>query len=229
MDRWVVVQHVAWEGPGLIAAEAESRGIVLDVRRMDRGDPLPQAEEIGGVVVMGGPMGVYEVEKHPCLAEEQALLRSAVDRRVPVLGVCLGAQLLAAALGARVFRGPSPEIGFGTVSLTPHGEADPVLGPERPAFDVLHWHRDTFDLPAGAIHLAGSAAYPNQAFRFGERAYAFQFHIEVTAAMRPEWAARLPGGILMEEARRSAVEVAGRRILGRFFDAARGVPSEDPS
>jgi len=174
---WVAIQHVPYETPGLIAAEAARHGIDLSVCRTYRGDPLPTLDtlvgidghgELGGLVVMGGPMGVGEVSEHPYLAGELELLAAAVAAGLPVLGVCLGAQLLAAALGARVYRGERPEIGSGSVSLTAEGRADPVLGAAGLAeLPVVHWHEDTFDLPPGAVLLAGSALYPHQAFRVG--------------------------------------------------------------
>ncbi len=219
---FVVLQHVAAEGPGLIGALAAERRLALDVRRMDRGDPVPPAREAGGVIVLGGPMGVYEAAAHPHLAAEQSLLAEACDRGLPVLGVCLGAQLLAAALGARVSRGPAPEIGAGAVTLTAEGSRDPVLGPSGPAFPVFHWHGDTFDLPPGATLLASSAAYPHQAFRVGERVYGFQFHVEVDRALAHAWASALPAGASLAESERCAVETAGRAILGRFLALPKG-------
>ncbi len=215
--RFVVIQHLAAEGPGLIAAVAQGHGFTLDVRRMDRGDAVPAAHAVDGLVVLGGTMGASETTAHPHLAAEQRLLAEACARDIPVLGVCLGAQLLAAALGARVFRGPAPEIGFGDVTLTPEGARDPILGPSGPAFPAFHWHGDTFDLPSGATHLAASAAYPQQAFRVGARAYGFQFHVELDRALARDWVGALPPGIRLEEKRRAAVEQTGRAILHRFF------------
>ncbi len=166
-----MIQHVPYETPGLIAAEAARRGIALRVCHPYRGERLPrldELDELGGLVVMGGPMGVGEVSEYPWLAGELELLAAAVAAGLPVLGVCLGAQLLAAALGARVYRGERPEVGAGSVSLTADGRADPMLGAAGLAeLPVVHWHQDTFDLPPGAVLLAGSALYPHQAFRVG--------------------------------------------------------------
>ncbi len=215
--RFVVIQHQATEGPGLIATVAHDHGFTLDVRRMDRGDSVPAADALEGVVVLGGTMGAYDVAGHPHLAAEQRLLAEACTRDIPVLGICLGAQLLAAALGARVFKGPAAEIGFGVVTLTPEGTLDPILGPSGPAFPAFHWHADTFDLPSGAAHLVTSAAYPRQAFRVGARAYGLQFHVELDRTLAHDWAAALPPGVKLEEKRRAAVEQTGRAILHRFF------------
>ncbi len=222
MHPWIVIQHVAWEGPGLIARIGEARGLRFEVRRMDRGEGLPGIDQAGGLVVMGGPMGAGDTVEHPHLADERKLLAEAMRRGVPVLGVCLGSQLLAAALGARVYTGPSPEVGFGEVLLTEEGLRDPVLGPAGAAVPAFHWHGDTFDLPAAATHLARSEKYPHQAFRAGSRAYAFQFHVEVDEELARGWAPRLPGGLKIDEARRREVEEGGKAILGRFFDLARG-------
>jgi len=118
---WALIQHVAIEGPGLVASEAASCGIPLDVRRMFAGDPLPRAEEIGGLIVLGGPMGANDDADFPNLPRERELLAEAAGAGLPVLGICLGAQLLAAALGARVTRGVEEEVGFGEVTLTDEG------------------------------------------------------------------------------------------------------------
>lgn len=223
---WFVIQHVAWEGPGLIAAVAHARGLSVEVRRMDRADPLPAPDEVGGLVVMGGPMSVYDAASFPSLDSELALLGAMVERKRPVLGVCLGAQLLAAAMGARVYRGTAPEIGFGTVTLTAAGRADPVLGAWGDVVPVFHWHGDTFELPVGAVHLAASDAYRQQAFRAGP-VYGFQFHVEVDRALVEAWAPHLQPGERerIDEARRLEVERVGRIVLGRFFDIALGAAS----
>ena len=139
--------------------------------------PRPAAARGGsfaGLVVLGGPMGVHDIDAHPWLAPERALIGEVARAGRPVLGVCLGAQQLAAALGAEVTTGPEPEIGLGRVQLTPSGRTDPVFGPEYggladPAIPCVHWHQDTFSLPAGAVHLAATARYPHQAFRWGAR------------------------------------------------------------
>lgn len=214
-----MLQHVPWEGPGTIADEAAARGIPIGVVRLDRGEPVPPAEELGGVIVMGGPMSVHDTAEHPHLVHERRLLRDAVERDLPILGVCLGAQLLAAALDARVERGPLPEIGIGEVTLTAEGRGDAVVGSDADSIPVVHWHEDTFHVPERGVLLAASALYRNQAFRLGRRAYAFQFHLEVDRELASAWAPKLPPGTL-EEARRADVERAGRAILGRFFDVA---------
>lgn len=218
---FVVVQHVASEGPGLLAAIAQQRALPLDIRRMDLGETLPNASALAALVVLGGPMGVYQAADHPHLLAEQRLLEAAVSHGIPVLGICLGAQLLAAALGAPVYQGPAPEIGFGEVKLTADGADDPLLGPAGASFPAFHWHADTFDLPPGAAHLAATRAYHHQAFRVGARAWGLQFHIELDKGLAKEWAAALPRGSAVTEPQRAAIEKTGRGILNRFFELAR--------
>jgi GMP synthase (glutamine-hydrolysing) len=218
---WVVLQHVPFEGPGLIAPAAAESGLALEVRRLDRADPVPRPSEVGdlgGVVVMGGPMGALDDADHPHLAPERSLLAAAVTAGVPVLGVCLGAQLLAAACHAPVFPGSAgAEIGLGTVELSEDGRADAVLGPAGRVLPVLHWHGDTFELPAGAVRLASTARYPNQAFRLGKRAYGLQFHVEVDEAAATAMEPQLPGDVPLDRRHLALVRRAGLPLLRRFF------------
>ncbi|HEU5350847.1 MAG TPA: type 1 glutamine amidotransferase [Terracidiphilus sp.] len=220
-SRWVVLQHVEWEGPGMIAREAEKRGCEVDIRRLDRGDKIPTVDHMDGLVVMGGPLGAYEEDLHPFLRKECELLQAVSRSGVPVLGVCLGAQLLAKALGATVFPGHGAEIGFGSIELAGAGREDVLfagLGGELPAF---HWHGDTFTLPEGAVLLASSPMYAHQAFRFGSRAYGLQFHIEPDADTWAAWRDHLPSGMFDEaETKRMQIEESGREVISRFFDLA---------
>jgi GMP synthase-like glutamine amidotransferase len=227
-DRpWAVVQHVSHEGPGLIGGALRQAGRTFEVVRADLGDGYPAVSELGGLVVMGGPMGVHDVADHPWLLAERELLVAAVNDGLPVLGVCLGAQQLALALGAEVTTEPAAEIGVGSVELTGPGRLDPVLGPEygglaRSDIACVHWHQDTFALPSGALHLAATPRYPNQAFRVGDRVYGFQFHVEVDRSLAQWWAPLVPAGTPFDEARLVEAETAGRRILRRFVSMAIG-------
>ena len=220
LTSWAVLQHVAFEGPGLIAEEAWRRGIDLDVRRTDRGEALPDLDQIGGLVVMGGPMAAYELEAHPYLRGELDLLRTALDRGLPVLGVCLGAQLLAVAAGGSVMPGGVEEIGLGEVGLTEEGHRDPVLGGVGSPLPVLHWHSDTFRPPPGAPLLAESSVYPAQALRVGRRAYGLQFHLELDRRLADALNLHLPSFVEIDEPGRLRVERAGRAFLEAFFDVA---------
>lgn len=164
-SAWAVLQHVPYETPGLIETVARARGLEIDCRHLYRGNAVPNLDELVGLVVLGGPMGVRDVEEYPHLHAEIDLIAAALAADRPVLGVCLGAQLFAQALGADVLRGSMTEVGLGSVALTPAGEGDPVLGPAGRWLPVLHWHQDTFTVPAGADLLASSRRYENQAFR----------------------------------------------------------------
>jgi len=198
--RAIVLQHLDREGPGLIADLCVARGLAVDVLRLDQGIAVPPALTTGELlVVMGGAMGVGETgdPRYPFLALEIDLLRKVLADRQPVLGICLGAQLLAHAAGARVYPNqrrddagvlrPLREVGFGEVRLL-HADAEPVLAGLPAKLPVLHWHGDTFDLPDGAIRLAEGDACANQAFRIGRRAFGLQFHVETDAGLVRRWA-----------------------------------------
>jgi GMP synthase (glutamine-hydrolysing) len=180
----LVVQHVPWETPHRILDACDE----LEVRTVEplAGDPLPSHAEIAGVLVMGGPMNVDEVERYPDLAAEREWLAEAAGRQMPILGICLGAQLLARALGAEVRPGEGPEIGFAQVEI--HDPTDPLVGALAPEATVLHWHGDVFDLPDGAVPLASSAKKKHQAFRHGS-AWGLLFHAEADAALVDKWLA----------------------------------------
>ncbi len=221
MQRWSVLQHVAWESPGTIAIEAYARGIPLEIHRLDLAPCVPRAEDVDALIVMGGPMGVYEIDKYTFLSSEVKLIAEMVRRGRPVLGVCLGAQLLAGALGAKVFTGPSPEIGFGSVELTGDAWRDPVFAAVPHTLPVFHWHGDTYDLPNGALLLARNANYDHQAFRFGRNAYGLQFHVELDSNTWNEWESHLPEHAVADaEQRRAQVECVGKSLIARFFDVA---------
>ena len=174
-----VLQHVPFEGPGSMAGWLAARRIEVGVTRLFAGDPLPRAADVDGVIAMGGPMSVNDEDELDWLRPEKQLVRDAVARGIPVLGVCLGAQLIASALGARVYPGLVKEIGWFPIRGIPHVAPAFEFPAEHLAF---HWHGETFDLPPGAVRLASSAGCDNQAFQVGGRALALQFHLETTPA-----------------------------------------------
>lgn len=216
---WVVIQHVPFEGPGLIARALERAGATVDVRHLYRGDAVPAAADLAGLVVMGGPMSALDDATHPHLAAERELLAECVELDLPVLAVCLGAQLLAAALGSRVFTGEAAEVGLGVVALTAEARTDPVFGPAGHLLPVLHWHEDTFGLPAGATLLASNDAYRHQAYRVGS-AYAMQFHLEIGPAALPDLAPELPPGVRIDHRHLALVNRAGSALFDRFVAGA---------
>ena len=182
MPTCLVIQHLPPEGPYLIAEALENAGISVELCQVFTGDhPAASLDGYDGLVVMGGPMSAASDDGFPTRAAEIDLLEDALERRLPALGVCLGAQLLAIAAGGKVYPGAEgPEIGWAPVSLVvAEAEQDPLFRDLPSELTVLHWHGDTFDLPPGATHLARSKAYPNQAFRAGPRAWGLQFHLEV--------------------------------------------------
>ncbi|MBI5599649.1 MAG: gamma-glutamyl-gamma-aminobutyrate hydrolase family protein [Deltaproteobacteria bacterium] len=184
----VIIQHVAHEGPGILGDFLERNGFIVRRVRVYRGEAVPRdVAENSILIVLGGPMGAYEDDKYPFLKDELRLIGSALKSGVPTLGVCLGSQLMARAAGARVYPGGKKEIGWYTLRLTAEGARDRLFLGLPSEFMVFQWHGDTFDLPPGAALLASSDIYPNQLFRVGKRAYAFQFHLEVTEKMIGEW------------------------------------------
>jgi len=189
--RVVVLQHVECEPPGTYTPFLAKRGNLLTVQ-LDRDGATPldriNLDEVAAIVAMGGPMGVYETDEHPWIAPELQFIAAAVGAGVPFLGICLGAQLLAAALGGEVFRGVDPEVGVGRVDLVAEATGDPVLGGLPPNFPVLQWHSDTFTLPPDSVLLASSELYVNQAFRMGS-AYGLQFHVEADWELASQWLA----------------------------------------
>jgi GMP synthase-like glutamine amidotransferase len=187
--RVLVLQHIACEPPGEFEDVLRSRRAEIHRVELDEGDPLPaDPETFNLVIAMGGPMSVNDETEHPWLRDEKRLIGDAVRSGTAFWGACLGVQLLAASLGARVYPGPAPEVGLLPVTLTDEALDDPVFAGLPRELPTLQWHGDTFDLPEGAVRLAGSDAYPNQAFRSGDNAYGVQFHVEVSDAMAAEWA-----------------------------------------
>ncbi len=219
------LQHVPFEGLGYIAPWAQRRGFALSGTRLYADEALPEPEAFDWLVVMGGPMGVYEADQHPHITAEIALIEASIAAGRRVLGVCLGAQLIAAALGARVFASGRREIGWFPVEAV--ADSASPFAADLPAPQTLfHWHGDTFDLPAGAQHVARSAHFEQQAFSYGERVLAVQCHPEMdaagVAALADAFGARLKPSASVQSADAMRAEQAhfepARRLLDAWLD-----------
>ena len=188
MVRIAVFQHVAHEILGSFHPLLKEAGFRIRYINYGRAHhAMIDMQRFDALVILGGPMGVYEVEKYPHLRDEISVIRSAIALGRPVLGICLGAQLVAAALGSEVRPVGVKEIGWYDVHLTDDGRKDPVLGKFQDCEKIFQWHGDTFDIPEGAVHLASSEICRNQAFRYGDRVYGLQFHLEVDKPMIERW------------------------------------------
>jgi len=183
----LVIMHVESEGPGTLGAFFHSAGADIRTVRLYAGDTLPaDPSDVDAIISMGGPMNVYEEDKYPFLREETSFLRLAIDAGKPVLGICLGAQMIAKALGAQVTKSPVKEVGWGTVTLADDGRRDALFHGLPGTLDVFQWHEDMFHIPQGGKLLAYSDGCPHQAFRY-RNAWGLQFHVEVTAEILLEW------------------------------------------
>lgn len=189
----LILKNITAEGPGTIADFLVEKGIPYRIVELET-ETIPEAEDFDTLVIMGGPMSVND--NIPYIRREEELVREFISKGKRVFGVCLGAQIMAKAFGAAVYVGPQKEIGWYDIELTGEGERDPLMRQlaASEASDtvskkvkVFQWHGETFDIPAGAERIASSELYPNQAFRFNNKAYAFQFHIEVTKELIYDW------------------------------------------
>jgi GMP synthase (glutamine-hydrolysing) len=233
MKSVLILRHEPSVSMGSLTDVLASAG--LNARQYDLFERVPEDlpwNEMAGLIVLGGTMSANDGEQFPFLLAELDWLRAAVRRNVPTLGICLGAQLLAKALGAEVYRSPRAEIGWYEIELLPGAADDRLLHGRSPAETVFHWHRDTFDLPAGAVHLAQSPACRQQAFRAGEAAYGLQFHVEMVPELMELWlrdfagkSASCASGEVDAVAIRAAAVAAfpamnafSQRLLGRFAE-----------
>ena len=209
MAEVLVLQHVAPETAGRIGDAVAAAGHRLRVVRSFAMEPVPKSlEAVSGLVVMGGPMGVYERDRFPYLRHELRLIEQALRSGRPVLGICLGSQLLAHALGADVRPGSAKEIGWHEITLQEEAATDLMLSDAPRAFTGFHWHGDVFDLPVGAVGLARSAQTAWQAFRYGQNAWGLLFHMEVTEPMVTAMVQAFPDELA--EARLDGREIVAR-------------------
>lgn len=230
MKKLYVLQHVECETLGVWEEELKRWYARFEYVKLWQGQPLPEPENTLAAIVLGGPMSVNDVDQHPFLEKELEYLRRLLALDVHVLGVCLGAQLLAAALGAKVANGPKAELGYSRVMLTYDGVKDALLLGFPMELPVFQWHEQGFELPQGAVRLAGSDDYPNQVFRHGH-AWGFQFHLEVTPEMAElfsrqyaDMLVRASGVTRHKIAEQAATlgQVAslyGRQLIRRFWDS----------
>lgn len=216
----LIVKNVTVEGPGTIEDHLRTANTPFTVIDLELGQSLPDLQAYSHLVIMGGPMAVYEMDRTPYLRDEVRLIEKAVNANKHVLGVCLGAQMLAHVLGAPVYPGRTKEIGWYEVTLTEEGMHDSCMAKLAVAgknvAQVFQWHGDTFDLPAGAARLASSELYPNQAFRYGGRLYALQFHIEVTPGIVHGWLKNEKGIDF------PLIDTRSRQIYGPYLERAGG-------
>lgn len=178
---WLVLRHAQAEGLGLLGNALREVGIHHRYLELARGEPVPRdLRGIGGLIILGGPQAAYDLDRHPFLKAESAFIERALTAGRPVLGICLGAQLIAQTLGARVYAGERREVGWAPVTLTDDAQDDPLFGGVDRTLTVFHFHGDTYELPPDAHNLARSKVYEQQAFRWGDLVYGFQFHVEFT-------------------------------------------------
>jgi len=190
VKKVLVFQHVPYEILGTLdplLRRGGYRARYVNFGREPDAEPEVDIEKYDGLIILGGPMNVDMTDAYPHLDTEVRLIRKMMEQEAPILGICLGAQLIAKSLGATVRTNPEKEIGWYDISLTEAGKRDPVMGHLVDTRPIFEWHGDTYDLPEGAVHLATSPTCANQAFRVGTNVYGFQFHMEVDAALIERW------------------------------------------
>lgn len=232
MKEVLILEHDPKENAGTIRDYLDREHIPYrEIELFHPGHRLPDPASARALVVMGGPMNVYEEERHPFLREEDAFIRGALAARVPYLGICLGSQLLAKALGARVYKAARPEIGWDDVTLAPAAKEGLFAGIKPGRLRVLQWHEDTFDLPRGAELLASSAAVPNQAFGVDGLFYGLQFHLEIDRPLIASWfEGRAEWAPLLAEydSYRQELGTITTALYRNFFSLKPAVPARAP-
>lgn len=180
MARVHYLQHVPFEGLGSIEPWMQQHEHTIHCTRLYDNESLPEVRDVDWLIIMGGPMGIYDYDQHPWLKAEKQFIRACIDTNKTVLGICLGGQLIADVLGSKVTAGTEKEIGWFPIDVTDAGLATPIGKVLSEAKTVFHWHGDTFALPAGATHLCRSDACENQGFLYQEKVLGLQFHLETT-------------------------------------------------
>ncbi|GAB4542689.1 MAG: type 1 glutamine amidotransferase [Thermodesulfovibrionia bacterium] len=222
----LICKNIKAEGPGTIEDYLIAQEIHYKIVDLSMGEKIINPENFDTLIMMGGPMSVNDDIDY--IREEESLVMDFITKGKKVLGICLGAQIMARALGARVYAGEEKEVGWYDIELTEEGLNDqfmrrlathPQTGDIWKRFRVFHWHGETFDIPQGAVRLAGSSLYTNQAFRYGNNAYAFQFHIEVSKEMIYDWFKNEPANLdrLKGETERS-YDIYNKRAM-RFYES----------
>lgn len=188
MPRLLVFQHVAYEILGTLDPLLRGSGFRIRYVNFGRSNyKIPNLKNYDGLIILGGPMNVDQVDEYPYLVHELDAIKEALDLDMPILGICLGSQLLAKALGCGVSRNGCKEIGWYDVEPTAEGKKDPLVGEFKNLEKIFQWHGDTFEIPRGSVRLATSKTCKNQAYRYGDKVYGFQFHLEVDRPMIERW------------------------------------------
>jgi GMP synthase (glutamine-hydrolysing) len=206
------LQHVSFEGPGSLERWALAKGHTLSATRLYEGELPAKLEEIDALVILGGPMNVYEEERHPWLVMEKAFIKQALESDTLILGICLGAQLIADVLGAKVYRNQHKEIGWFPLELTDQARRSQIFGGLPSKFTAFHWHGDTFDLPPGTTHVAKSEVCANQASCSIQAVVGLQFHLEWTRAILAETLRECAGDLSEGRYVQSPDEMLGREV-----------------
>jgi GMP synthase-like glutamine amidotransferase len=208
----LILKHVSIEGPGLIGALLAEGGEKVKVVDLEKGERLPDSlKGVDGVVVLGGPMNVYEEDKYPFLCDEDKFIKKVILKEIPYLGICLGAQLLAKAAYAHIGKSPVKEIGWHKVNLTEKGRGDRLFDGLACGLEVFQWHEDTFGVPLGGILLAKGERCHNQAIKVGRCAYGLQFHLEVDGDMISDWVEEyIPSST-------GAMRVKGKEMVNAYY------------
>ncbi len=232
----LIIQHADVEGPGVIENYLNRKKIPYGVFHPEKKIRLPSIDDWSHIVILGGPMNVDEEDRYPFMRQEDLFIKESIQRGKRVLGICLGAQLIAKALGAKVYRAPVKEVGWYDVEVTGEGAKDALFSRFPRSFPVFQWHGDTFDLPRAGVLLAKSSLVLHQAFRYGENVYGLQFHLEVTWNMIQEWMKTyeeelnefqpsLSARILAEsEIKTEACRQRGMEFFKRFFSTSGSQP-----